>query len=404
MKSARDPKMQHGLQISYHTDKRVFTPREGSPHRSLTTAIGLDPRFSSRRESKINKDIRNWNGKKIEAHYLGLENCEGTRISLIALDEPVITWLPKKGKSPNWVTQSIDPHPDEILYDGFVLSYWNTCDPINTMASSDSRRMIYQVHDIRRFPYSPTICLDMQIFRSVKVGETIGSWIDEDPVMTLGFDKTLYQLGFKPDADSLYNCVTNYGAKGKKLSIPLRYITLREWERPELQDIVGLKDTPEHSWCDVVLGYIGQRLRGIETAPQVEAKKGGTPQPRRDSEPREKLEPQPCYKGNNPEVDLWNFRIGRYKIFAVKTTAGVVYLTDSDWRDKETAILFFATLTDAKDYAKGIRQNPIAWFGKLIHDKDNQWESVLFDRILKAKASNNITLSDKAEEVEAEIQ
>ena len=186
--------------------------------------------------------------------------------------------------------------------------------------------------------------------------------------------------------------VTDFGGK---FSFPLRYPTEEEWSLPVLEPILGIRDTPPDSWTDEVTGFIGRRLETLELGPKNVAEEEPSAKKRKGclggiDERKE----QPCYDGPSLSTD----RIGRYRIFTVETPIGLVYLTDSKWRDKETAILFFSDLEDARSYCRGKRSKPPKWFGRLVHDHNGLWRDKIPASIILAAHRGNVTLEKVSSE------
>lgn len=395
----------HGphLRVYVDIDQPVLRSVRGErPERRMSLALALDKkRFEESSSTAQNKKISRWAERKMAGHYVELLRPNGEPVCVIVYEKPIVAQFPEKGIAGQWIQSELESYPDEKLFDGFVSAMWFPNLLHGKIAQLDSFWRIFQVERHKRFNRAPSVQLSYEFATGLSPGDSIATWIDQDPPLALGYDADLAKAGFNAIGSDGHNCVTNYGS----ISIPLRCPTDAEWDQHPLPiplDLIrGLRDTPPHSWLDEVMSYAGKRLKGMEIGPR----RGNT-----ETVPTAKLRErvhsggdlpaQPCYDGPH----LWQIRIGRYKIFAVQIDEGIVYLTDSNWRDKETAILFFATLQDAKNYCRGKRPSPPAWFGKRDHDHEGRWQSDLLTSIRSALQRRNIELAKEPCEPFAEVE
>ena len=300
------------------------------------------------REAKVNK----WLKRCRTGWFIEYLNLEGDSFATIIYNEPIP--IPFRICTSRHVK-------DTAVVDvgrGTISSTWRPDLMDDKVEHASFVRVYYKIPDSDRFPNSPRDIMNLAFASSLKPGDTFGEALPEDRTLVLGYDKLLDDLGYTCDSKG-DNCVTDYGA----YSFPLRCPTEREWGTLPLplplETILGMKDTPDHSWPDVVRSFVGRKIAGIELGP----KKGGCEpaDPTAVSKRRETKccvdMPQPCYHGPSE----WVRRIGRYCIFAVKIDDTLVYLLDSNWRDKEVALHLFATEEAAAAYCFGKRGGQIGW-------------------------------------------
>ncbi len=310
------------------------------------------------------KKVRLWNERSYKGHFLEWREPDDALVQAVFYEAPL--FLPFNTANQRLLGGASSRVVDEHTTAGMTNCSWRPDNCENRVDHRNHPLLFTRIPNSGRFPNAPHNLLTFESATCLKAGDSFGVPLPDDLPLELGYDEQFKQLGFYPDADG-YNVVTDYGRFSFPLWPPARTMWLRNPLPEPLQQIEAMECTPAHSWNDVVRGFLGRRLTGIER---------GAGNDREDSESRPVChrvsktsheQPQPCYKGSSRSLE----QIGRYKLFTIDRPCGMVYLVDSEWRDKEVAMRLFQSLHDAREYCRGMRPGKAS--GRKVHTPG--WEA-----------------------------